>query len=197
MQMPGLSNFLGSKHFTTTISQRIVAGMFVHLALVGLGVLSSCGSSREAGDSAVPTTETLHKFEAEFDPSQYNPDVEELVRKESPKNSGAADVPVEVANPVPAELVQGFRVQIHASTSIDQTSHQKELAEELFPAEWFYLVYDPPTYKLRAGNFLTRFEADRFLKELKESGFSDSWIVPDKVVQNPGPRPAQPKDEGE
>lgn len=162
------------------------------LVVVLLGVtFSSCGTSGKTSGNTTASMSDLHKVEAEFDPSQYNPEVEGLVKKETP-GQNPTEPPVGVTNPAPPELVQGFRVQIHASTSIDQTSKKKALAEEQFPDEWFYMVYDPPTYKLRAGNFLTRFEADRFLKELKEAGFLDSWIVPDRVTQNPGPRQQQP-----
>ena len=152
-------------------------------------ILSGCGSSRET-ESGASATETLHTFEAEFDPTKYNPDVKKITEEPGGVNQEPVASPVEAVNPPPAELVQGFRVQLYASTSIDQTAGQKQLAEELFPAEWFYMVYDPPTYKLRGGNFLTRFEADRFQKELKDAGFRDSWIVPDRVVKDSGPRTA-------
>jgi hypothetical protein len=159
----------------------------LYATLLVLVTISACSSSREA-ESGGSATETLHRFESEFDPTRYNPDVAVIVSDDPAKGTESAGPPVETSNPPPAELVQGFRVQIHASTNIDQTSQQKELAEELFPAEWFYMVFDPPTYKLRGGNFLTRFEADRFLKELKDAGFRDSWIVPDRVIRNPVPR---------
>ena len=180
---------------SSTRQRRTMGGRCFRFAPLVVGILSACSSSQEAGDGGVPTKEALHRFEAEFDPTQYNPDIEAIVKNESPDQINPVGLPVEIANPPQPELVQGFRVQIHSSTSIDQTSHQREVAEELFPAEWFYMVYDPPTYKLRAGNFLNRFEADRFLKELKATGFRDSWIVPDRVVQNPGPRPLAPSKE--
>jgi hypothetical protein len=155
------------------------------VAASAIVVLAGCGASQEA-TGADGSTEAAYRFESEFDPSQYNPDIGTIAAGENLTSSG--ETTVGISNPPPPELVQGFRVQIHASSNIDQVSRQKQLAEEQYPTEWFYLVYDPPTYKLRAGNFLTRFEADRFLKELKEGGFRDSWIVPDKVVQNAGPR---------
>jgi len=157
------------------------------LFLVSLVILTSCGSSREV-ESSGSATETLHRFETEFDPTRYNPDMETFGSEAIAKGADSTEQPVGVSNVASVELVQGFRVQLYASTGIDQTSKQKRHAEDIFPAEWFYMVYDPPTYKLRGGNFVTRFEADRFLKELKEAGFRDSWIVPDRVVQNPEPR---------
>ena len=155
-------------------------------------LLAACSSGKETGTGTAVKEEALRIFEAEFDPTAYNPDSETVLQTSDGGGSAPVETAVPLSNPAPPELVQGFRVQIYASTSIDQASEQKGIAEELFPEEWFYLVFDPPTYKIRAGNFLTRFEADRFLKELESEGFRDAWIVPDKVQKNPPQRSTVP-----
>jgi len=153
--------------------------------------LAACSSSGESEKGAsTSSSETLKTYESQFDPTTYNPEPKTLLSSERPPSSEPQETAVALANPPIQELVQGFRVQIYASTSIDQAAERKQTAEELFPEEWFYLVYDPPTYKIRAGNFLTRFEADRFLKDLRNEGFIDSWIVPDKVRKDAPPRSA-------
>jgi hypothetical protein len=168
--------------------------VLLKLAVAGaVIVIAACGSSRE-GDSGKKEADamTLRDAEKEFDPSQYNPPVEEFLRPEPSATTGEPNPPMDIGAPAPAELIYGFRVQMFASTNIDDVSAQKEIAEEMFPGEWFYLVYDPPTYKLRAGNFLSRFEADRFLKQVTERGYRDSWIVPDRVYKDIAPRPEEP-----
>ena len=161
------------------------------LVFTSVMTIAGCSSSKDSapgnGESAAGT---MQRYEAEFDPTLYNPDVAPYLAEELPPRSEPVRTTAGVANPSPSELVQGFRVQIYASTNIDQAADQKEIAEELFPEEWFYLVYDPPTYKIRAGNFLNRFEADRFLRDLRTEGFRDSWIVPDKILKNIPPRSA-------
>jgi hypothetical protein len=129
----------------------------------------------------------LRKYETDFNPSDYNPDPRELMIKAGDVEE-VEEIPVKQSPSAPPELVPGFRVQIAASTSIDEASSRKEEAESLFPETLFYLVYDAPTYKIRAGDFLTRFEADRFARQLAEKGFRDSWIVPDRVYKNPHSR---------
>lgn len=161
--------------------------------LTVLLVLGGCSSSKESSTSDAETAAgTMRRYEAEFDPTLYNPEVTPYLAEELPPRAEPVQTTAGVALPAPAELVPGFRVQIYASTNIDQAADQKQIAEELFPEEWFYLVYDPPTYKIRAGNFLNRFEADRFLKELRAEGFRDSWTVPDKIQKNIAPRSARP-----
>jgi hypothetical protein len=94
----------------------------------------------------------------------------------------------------PVEYVPGFRVQIFSSTDIDEANGMKTAAEVRFPAEWFYLVYEPPAYKVRVGDFQQRYDADRCAKTLREGGYSDSWIVPDRVLKTPPVKPATPPD---
>jgi hypothetical protein len=86
-------------------------------------------------------------------------------------------------------MVQGFRVQILSTASIDSANARLREAAEAFPSEWYYLEYDAPTYKVRAGNFLTKYEADRFAKQLIERGYKTAWTVPQRVYKNPPPPP--------
>ncbi len=95
----------------------------------------------------------------------------------------------ESVNPYdPPIVVQGFRVQLFSTSEIDDANAKKAKAENSFPDEWFYVVYDQPTYKLRGGNFVNRTAADAFAKHLTGKGFPDAWTVPEKIVKNPRPR---------
>ena len=157
----------------------------------------SCASSTEGRktNDAAEYTKELHKYEATFQPSDYNPDVGKLLKEEKESTSLQGDVPPEQVTEQPAEFVQGFRVQIYSSTSIDEANVQFTEAQGIFPMEWFYLVYDPPAYKIRAGNFLTRFDAEKFVKQLSDRGYRDAWVVPEKVLKNPPPKPLLPEED--
>lgn len=160
----------------------------IFVASVGILLSSGCGSSRKVSSPE----EEMKNYESEFNPSEYNPDVQAIIREEVKNRRVQEEKPGELLNAEPAELVSGFRVQIFSSTNIDDAAGQKEAAEALFPEESFYLVYDAPTYKLRGGNFLTRFEADNFLRNATDRGFRDSWIVPDRVYKVPPPKSPRP-----
>ncbi len=43
-----------------------------------------------------------------------------------------------------------------------------------------YLVYDAPYFKVRVGDFRSRYEAMRFKKKIEKS-YPDSWIVEDMI----------------
>jgi hypothetical protein len=161
---------------------RFAAAFLLALALQG------CGGGAPRGESTGDGTAELRRREAEFTPSEFDQPPETLL-----KDAGTAreDSVHEIATPSPErepELTPGFRVQIYSSSDIDEANAMKTAAEAQFPTERFYLVYDPPIYKVRAGDFASRHEADRFARTLKDGGYNDAWIVPDRVSKILPPR---------
>jgi len=149
-------------------------------------VLAGCGASKNASNGNEGTAEQndLWKFESDFRPSDHDPAARTPDEKH---HSPAISEPDHaIFDTTSADLVQGFRVQIFSSTNIDNAKARRAEAQSYFPGEWFYLQYDPPTYKIRAGNFVHRYEADRFVKLAIEKGFTDAWTVPAKVMKEPG-----------
>ena len=163
------------------------------LFVISLVILASCGALKESGEEST-SNGTLKEYEESFRPSDHDQSLNDFF-----PDSGATEQK-DSASTIPAtpqqspELTQGYRVQVFATSSYDDATSRKATAEGLFPDEWFYVVYDAPTYKIRAGNFLERYEADRFAKLLAEKGYRDAWVVPERVYQNPLPRAAQPQE---
>ena len=77
---------------------------------------------------------------------------------------------------VKGELKKVFRVQISATTSREAVNKSKSEFASKFPGVPVYLSFEPPTFKLRAGNFATRQDAQSFLREVKDA-FPASFIV--------------------
>ena len=160
-------------------------------------LLLSCAPSKESEETnnSAEFAAELKRYEATFQPSDYNPDVKEFFREEKEHPPAEQDTGREEAVAETSELVQGFRVQIFSSQDIDEANTKLAEVQGLFPEEWFYLVYDAPSYKIRAGNFVIRFEAERFANRLSTRGYRDAWVVPEKVIRNPPPRPqGEPRD---
>ena len=55
-------------------------------------------------------------------------------------------------------------------------------AEQHFTEDSLYVVFDPPVYKVRVGDFRTRAEASQRLGVIVSEGFSDAWVVWDRIV---------------
>jgi septal ring-binding cell division protein DamX len=124
----------------------------------------------------------LATFEASFRPSDYDEDVEAAEQRQpgaqaTPEYADGDSVHVE------EEVVQGFRIQIFASSRIDDANLAKQTALQLITTDSLYIVYDPPVYKVRVGDYLTRLEANRALSSIVQRGYPDAWIVTDRIIQ--------------
>jgi hypothetical protein len=160
------------------------------ILVIPAALLSACTPGKESTrtPSASSTQDPLPHYEADFRPSDHDTLPASAARADGQTFRGNRDEP---ANPAPmegeGELVPGFRVQIFSTTDIDAAKVKKAEAESDFPGEWFYLQYDPPIYKIRGGNFLQRYEAERFIRLAVEKGFANSWAVPEKVFKQAPP----------
>ena len=157
-------------------------------ALAAILLLAGCDGSRGAFQSVESENGQTKKaplsyYEATLRPSDFDEEVE-MVQKAHAQSTGF--VPLEIPSDstvVVEEITQGFRVQIFASSSIDEANAAKAVAEEKAIRDSIYIVYDPPVYKVRVGDYATRFEANQHLTRLVNIGYPDAWVVADRVVQ--------------
>ena len=161
---------------------------------IAIGLLMSCGALKESGDDSRSAAK-LREYEASFRPSDYDLPLKDFFPETHGPAGGDTTGTASHLPAQPLDLIQGYRVQIFATSSYDDATNMKETVEAQFPDEWFYLVYDAPTYKLRVGNFIERYQADRFAKTLAEKGYKDAWVVLEKVYKEPPPRPPQTPDQ--
>jgi len=151
--------------------------------------LAGCSSQRSFIEEDKPEQETpakkfaLSSYEATLNPADFDQEIE-IVEKahneerqkfqlEIPKDSVVATT----------EEVQGFRIQIFSTSSIDEATQTRNLAMVKFPVDTIYIVYDAPVYKVRVGDYLNRYEANQRLPEFVEKKYRDAWVVPDRVIQ--------------
>jgi hypothetical protein len=172
------------------------AGALTLVSAALAAMMAGCGGGTTKDESA-RAADDLRKYEETFRPSEFDPPPSVVLRE----NTGTAKDTAAFTPSLPAgsaeDFVAGFRVQIFSSTDIDEANGIRADAEQRFPGEWFYVVYEPPTYKVRAGDFQERYDADRLARTLREGGFSDSWIVPDRVFKTPPPKARPPAVEDE
>jgi len=72
-----------------------------------------------------------------------------------------------------------FRVQVFASNSIETIRERKKELEKSTNA-LVQIGYEAPYYKLYAGGFTRRQDAQVMLAKLKKIGYLDAWIVTTK-----------------
>jgi len=74
---------------------------------------------------------------------------------------------------------KGFRVQIYNGKKAECMNMRSRFIST-FPETAIYWLYEAPEYKVQAGDFRTRLEAEKFLSQVIEE-FSGSFVVETKI----------------
>jgi hypothetical protein len=82
------------------------------------------------------------------------------------------------------QTIHGYRIQIYFGVNRQKASEIKLNFASKYPDMSSYLSYQQPNFKIRIGDFINRFEAQKFLKEINGL-FPTSFIVPDDVKLPP------------
>lgn len=89
--------------------------------------------------------------------------------------------PIKVIPPVESKIVDGWRIQIYRGRSREMASQARQESYELFSNMTPYIFYRSPTYRVRVGDFLERYECKPYLKAFKRK-FPEAVIVRDKIT---------------
>ncbi len=79
--------------------------------------------------------------------------------------------------------ISGYRVQICA-VAIEDTARSIQRDAIIKFNENVYLTFDSPYYKVRIGDFKTRYEAEQFQKLAIKRGFPEAWIIKTTIRPN-------------
>jgi hypothetical protein len=74
----------------------------------------------------------------------------------------------------------GYRVQIYSGSNRSAAFNAQAKFNKEFPEMRTYIIYREPNFKVRAGDFRSRIEAERMKEELK-SLFPAMFIVSEKI----------------
>ncbi len=78
------------------------------------------------------------------------------------------------------QSMSGYRIQVYFGGNRQKASEVKLEFSSKYPDVPAYLTYQQPNYKIRVGDFLNRFEAQKFMKQL-DGLYPTLFIVPDEV----------------
>jgi SPOR domain len=106
-----------------------------------------------------------------------DPRVDSLIKKQIQIN--------EVTTRESRRNIPGFRIQVASSNDRNEVFAIKTKIYRLYPELKPYLIYQPPNYKLKVGNFKTPEEADPYLQKLIQSFPLGVYLVPDIIEVKP------------
>jgi hypothetical protein len=159
---------------------------FIALPMIA-ALFTGCGSSEQVQqESASPAEEKgqrvlTSQWERSFNPSEFDDEIAESQNQLVFEQQKAAGQQLDSVV-VESEFSQGYRIQIFASGSIDEANAMRMTAAQHFTDDSLYVVFDPPVYKVRIGDFRTRAEASQRLGVIIGEGFGDAWVVGDRIV---------------
>ncbi|MBK5284113.1 MAG: SPOR domain-containing protein [Bacteroidia bacterium] len=78
------------------------------------------------------------------------------------------------------QTMPGYRIQVYSGTQRNQANELRASFNSHFPEIPAAVSYDQPNFKVRAGDFSTRLEAQKYLAEV-EKNFSGAFIIPDEI----------------
>jgi hypothetical protein len=76
----------------------------------------------------------------------------------------------------------GFRFQIYQGSSRTAAYAANSDFMLLFPGVASYVVFEPPSFKVRVGDFRFKFEALAFKEEMLKQNLTGFFIVHDKII---------------
>ncbi|HEY4327394.1 MAG TPA: SPOR domain-containing protein [Mucilaginibacter sp.] len=78
------------------------------------------------------------------------------------------------------EPTSGYRVQIFFGSNRQAAYDAQAKINEEHPELRTYITYNEPNFKVRAGDFRTRLEAEKLMKEITPI-FTSLFIIPEKI----------------
>jgi hypothetical protein len=97
---------------------------------------------------------------------ESSPEIKQLIQQKKDYNKSITEV-------------KGFKIQLFNGSEQGAYRIRDEFST-LFPDTEIKIEFFSPEWKVRVGNYKTRLEADRALKEIKEE-FSNAIVLPAKV----------------
>lgn len=141
---------------------------FIVLFLFFISVQTFAQNGITPGNPAAlqTTTVVVHK----------DPRIDALLKKKAAINKAAKNV---------ARTVQGYRLLVINTNSRNEAIAAKTKLYTYFPELKSYLQYQSPYFKLRAGNFKTRDEAEKYRKTMASMFPKGVFIVNDIIEIKP------------
>jgi hypothetical protein len=131
-----------------------------------------------AGEKNIPLTflDTLNKGKELSISEDFAPPSFPVMTKTPAASADTVAANAKTApKPEAGVVVSRFRIQVLASTHEDQVKREKNTLTSKIDIP-VTITFESPYYKLFAGEFTQRSEAENYLAQIKKLGYNDAWI---------------------
>jgi septal ring-binding cell division protein DamX len=161
---------------------------------------AGCGASagdryekqrRESKETKEPVkTEEKKEYSEDFDFIPYSTKIEVKERKKAtrPKELDAwfsynsEKDSVLNSDSTKTDTVNGFRVQVIATDNLQEADNIRSQIYFKTNQMNVYLVFEPPFYIVKAGDFTNRSSANELSFKLNQMGYSEARVIQDSVI---------------
>jgi hypothetical protein len=96
---------------------------------------------------------------------------------------GTTETAGSVAAPYTGGVIDGYRVQVIASSYQDNADNVADQVRAAYPGTGVYVEQIQGLYKVRVGDYGDRAAAEAMRDRLRNAGYPDAWIVKEQVNQ--------------
>ena len=161
---------------------------FVGLGFLIIGCSASTGSRYETktDNKTVNTTEEKKEVVENFDITPYETEID---IEAPPISTGKVpnNVWYEYSTSSPDSLrnvigtTEGYRVQVLSTDDIDEANLVRAEIYEQTSRKEVYVIFEPPFYKVKVGDFTSKSEAENLRFKLNQLGYTESKVVQETV----------------
>jgi hypothetical protein len=168
------------------ILKAVLALIFLILIIVGCSASTGSRYETKSNDTEIKDEEEQVKIIEDFDITPYKTeiDIEEIPSGNQvlPDDVwyGYADT-VSNSNKNIAGTTDGYRVQVLSTDNMDEANQVR--AEIYFNTKnkEVYITFEPPFYKVKAGDFTSHSEANDFKFKLNQLGYPEARVIQETV----------------
>ncbi len=168
------------------ILQGILALTFLIFIIVGCSASTGSRYETKSNDTEIKDEEEQEKIVEDFDITPYKTEID---IEEVPSGNqvlpddvwyGYADT-VSTSSKNIAGTTDGYRVQVLSSDNMDEANQVR--AEIYFNTKnkEVYITFEPPFYKVKAGDFTSHSEANDFKFKLNQLGYPEARVIQETV----------------
>ena len=153
-----------------------------------IGCSASTGSryetKKETGKET--STEVTKEVSEDFDITPYQTEIEieapPIATDKLPPDVwyGYGDSPSNVERKI-VGTTDGYRVQVLSTDDIDEANRIRAEVYEKTTRKEVYVIFEPPFYKVKVGDFTSKSEADNLRFKLNQLGYTESKVVQEIV----------------
>jgi len=166
---------------------KLLVGM-AGLAFIFIGCSASTGSRYETktDTKTVTTAEGEKEVVEDFDITPYETEID---IEAPPISTGKVppDVWYEYSTLSTDSLrniigtTDGYRVQVLSTDNIDEANLVRSEIYEQTSRKEVYVIFEPPFYKVKVGDFASKSEAENLRFKLNQLGYTESKVVQETV----------------